>query len=333
MAKNKGTMLSLGFSFGLRPDGTPGKCNDRIAKDMAEYEEKLGENELTIITGVQWEIADARAIGKYSCPKEYYVCEPPSVKPSDIIRPELISCLIELHEFEAIKCLGNRLSGKQLDKRESIAEAFNDLLKDKLLFGKFKALLDFHDLARKDKGILGIEKRCIPQTNEPLQAYQAVRVNRLILESIFDESMLKTCKYLNTFEVAGMLLEKIKDSVSTSSIEAILVFCHPSHLFWCGYNVAKQVLEFQKFKDKIPFGTRLKEKCKEIKYSFEEFKKYSPDSRAEKCNLLESESPIRWGELDLRIDYNPSSDEWWDSESAQVWMRSKHNHEKYNSMP
>ena len=330
MTKNGETTLSLGFSFGLRPDGTPGTCNDRIAKEMGEVEKKLSELKFPTIAGVQWEIADATTIGKHFHPQAYYVCEPPLVKQNDIIRPELIKCLIELQEFEAIKYLGDKLCGKKLDTRENISKAFNTFLIDKHVFKEFKTLLDLHDLVRKDKGMLGIEKRCMPQINELLQTYQAIRINRLILESIFHESMFKPGIYLNTLGVAETILKKIKEDGSPSSIKDILIFCHPSHLFWCSYNVAKQVLNFQ---DRIAFGEELNEKCKEIKDNFEEFNKYSPDSRAKECGLLNNESPIRWGELELCIDYNPSSDEWWDCESAQVWTRSKHNYEKYNSMP
>lgn len=329
MVSNNGTTLCFGFSFGLRPDGAPGKCNDLLAKHIGEFEKSLPEK-MQRIAGVQWEIADARVIGSYSRPKAYYVCEPPLVKTKDIIRPGLIGCLIELQEFEAIKCLKNKLTGEKLNKRTNMSEAFNALLNDKLLFREFRALVDLHDLVREDKGILGIEKRCVPQKDDPLQEYQAKRVNRLILESIFDESIFKRGVYLNTSGVAETILKKIEVDNLQSTIDCILIFCHPSHLFWCSYNSARQVLAFQ---DRISFGKKLKEKYKEIVERFEEINEYPPDSRSQEIGLLTTESPIRWGELELGIQYDTNDKEWWDSESAQVWTRSKDNCDTYNSMP
>ncbi|MCP5101396.1 MAG: hypothetical protein GY943_38105 [Chloroflexi bacterium] len=321
------TVLSLGFSFGIWPDGTPGRCNQQLAQDMGKVEKKLRKDSLPRIAGEQWELADASE-GRFVRPGRHYICKPPSLTCGDILQPELIRERVENPSFPAEKRLQALLVGQCLQSDVQMVGAFNQLLQQRDIFKLFQDVLAFEDLIRSDKGMLGIEKRLMPQSGADLHQYQAMRVNRLIFEAIFDASILKRTVYLNTEGVVKNIFERVEGETAVS-IQTILIFCHPLHLFWCGYNIAKQILSFS---NRINFDTKLVDQCVYIVDQFKIINTLAIEKRANHLHLLERSSPMHWGELVLGLRYDPNAKWCWDSQSAQVWTRSIENYDKYNAI-
>lgn len=243
-----GQALLIGFSFGLRADAAPGKCNCRIALSIKDF--LLKAPVATRPSGiVQWEIFDALEelddqrfqAAMHISPDR--VAGPPCFVAADILSPvglmdELLTPrtpagdIMLRHLSENCAVLGITDSEIRRDP-DATVKGLNSLLPDRHLFKRFQPLLDLHDLVRDSKRPIGIEKRAIPRAEVypfGLRRFQSIRVNRLILESLLSERVLRRGGYMNTRGVADAALSALPGA---ADVESVLVFCHPHHFAWC----------------------------------------------------------------------------------------------------
>ena len=85
---------------------------------------------------------------------------------------------------------------------------------------------------RPELGFLGLEKRRLPHKADypdGLYPYQAMRVNRLIMETILTPQILKRGKYLGLMGV----LRQIFAEIDAEYFDAVWVYGHPVHQDWC----------------------------------------------------------------------------------------------------
>jgi hypothetical protein len=238
-----GDWLLIGFSFGLTPDGSPGDINRELAKLM--HRRIIASPNAVFTVGMQWEIYDAFRDAYPGHSAKGFVVAPPFVhKP--IRSPtwfanELRHCavsgfppmrLLAAHFRKRLPRALLRASPRQIDG------ILQRLWRNRRWWSRFAGLLDFDDLRRPEKGVLGLEKRRIPAARDypspggQLREYQAMRVNRLILETILPPEVLPRAEYLNTTKVAQF----VKDRAGRKFAE-IVVFAHPQHFDWCSRNV------------------------------------------------------------------------------------------------
>src|ERR1019366_4754558 len=194
---------------------------------------------------MQWEIFDAFTEAHPKLDTSDFVVAPPFVhKP--IRNPkwfenELSHCAVS--DFPPKRLLAdllrNRLPNKSIqDVPTEIDGVLERLWKDRRWWNKFGGLIDFDDLRRPEKGVFGLEKRRMPTARDYQgshgrpRAYQAMRVNRLILETTLPPEVLPRAEYLNTTKVAQFVREG-----TGQRFAGIVVFAHPEHFDWCRNNV------------------------------------------------------------------------------------------------
>ena len=223
--------LFIGFSYGLREDGSPGNCNQEIARRIRP--ELAGT---TPFVALQWEIFDAL--------DEALVAESEAVAPpsfdAEQIR-DLTEIVRRLRDGSrpAERILWTHLSSADSDPG-TFAQSLNALLEDRRLYERFVGFVELNDLrrwsdppdSRPKLEFLGLEKRRLPDPAEyprGLRRFQAQRVNRLIIEAILPERVLARGAYLG---VDGVI-ERGLSRVAVSEIGRVVVFGHPCHQAWC----------------------------------------------------------------------------------------------------
>lgn len=326
MKLNMSQTLLIGFAFTLRPDGSPGRCNEAIARRMFDCWTKAAADNRPIMA-VQWEIYDAlEALGapvEALFPHGALVAKPPAFSSRDIgSRMKLIEVLAaagapagrllldELNRDPAWQRMPK--AGGSSVSSDDLAGVLNRLLQSRTFYRRFRNLIDLHDLHRVAKGHVGLEKRQIPQTGprdaEPLGRYQAMRINRLIIEEIVPEALsfvvgpnesfvafghgpyecrndvLARGQYLNVEGVARGLLTTLKEQ-GAGALD-VKVYGHPEHRQWC-------------------------------------------ESRTMK---VATDLDVRIGSIALADEGPWSEAEKWDEHSAQLWCRSGDNWNYYQAL-
>jgi hypothetical protein len=306
--------LHIGFSFAIRQDGSPGICNQAIARRMLQqWQEAPGSGKPDM--GAQWEIYDALeemgAPVETMFPGAALVAKPPRVEASHIGSRERVLGLLAsegapaqnelLRELQGTARWRQIRDGKMNPTHAQLAAVLDELLDSPTLYVRFRGLLGLRDLHRSNRGVVGLEKRDIPVSGaggrDGLRRFQSVRVNRLILEEILPEKVtsisgsyestvdvLKRPAYLNVGEVAWTILTAV--AKRSDSVERVLVHAHPHHEEWCVGQTA---------------------------------------AIAKKLELT-------LGEVSAAKTANWSDEEKWDMESAQVWCRSLRNWEHYQRL-
>lgn len=236
--------LLLGFSYSMTPDGSPGSYNEIIARSIRAALRKAATHGTFPWTGMQWEIFDAIVDHDQTdtfkvAPHipESRVAPPPRIKADEITFAEFRDFLLagatkacrELrNKLENLGC--PNLAAAALDA-DNLARYLNELLNDRNDFREYDGTLELHDLHRAHLGSVGTEKRTLPQGAaypNGLRRFQALRVNRLIIEAICpNRDTLKGGKYLSAKGVLDLLLpQATQDCVE---IEHIFVYGHPHH--------------------------------------------------------------------------------------------------------
>lgn len=291
-------IIVIGFSFGIRPDGSPGACNEEIAKRMSETLLACHDRaSARPWVGMQWEIFDAldQANLLHRIIKELvsvqHVAPPPSFELADFAHPDSIARPLVKPSTPAERTLSRMIHHADVTPPEParLMDAFNRLLSDRALYERFEDRLDLRDLHRPEKGLIGLEKRQMPNSKSypaGLRLFQARRINRLILETLFGEDVLRRGKYLNTLGVARHCFRELR--AESREIERVFIFAHPEHVDWCWKNVAKA--------------------AGEVGYNLSEH------------NVVFGNAS-QWEHGTL-----------WDRESAQVWCRSPENFRSYQDM-
>ncbi len=236
----KRASLVIGFSYGLRADGSPGNANTRLSELLSAALTAQSSNR--VVGAAQWEIVDAlasRPAGAALIEEHIptgFVAPPPAFAANEIPRPRvLVEYLREAlspPEAQLRRQLESRL-GATVDA-QALAVALNDLIADVRFYEAFAKSVDIHDLYRPDKGAIGIEKRRLPSPSEyakGLRRYQARRVNRLIIEAIVPAALLRRGEYLNTKAVANQVFQQAVDE--DIQLDRIGILGHPEHRDWC----------------------------------------------------------------------------------------------------
>lgn len=280
--------LLLGFAYSLAPDGAPGVYNVDIANSIRK-EFLKSQHDARPCIGMQWEIYDAleedpgSSAGLLDAVPHSDVAPPPRFREADILDINGIITSLRESQTPATRALVSKIPDIFTIKNDKTAlvSLFNQLLYDRNFYEVFESLIDLHDLHRPDKGMIGLEKRTIPDRRKyphGLRRFQSQRLNRLIIEAILPESILDRGQYLNTKQVANHIFEQIKKGQRT--IKHIVIYAHPEHRWWCRKNLTDSVKE---------------------------------------NNLRISSLQTYFGDTTL----------FWDSNTAQVWCRSKENWELY----
>jgi hypothetical protein len=238
-----GGWLLIGFSFGLTPDGSPGAINSKLAEMMHQH--IVASPNAVFTVSMQWEIFDAFKDAYPDDSIKGFVVAPPfehkQIKNPEWFKNELRRCAVS--DFPPLRLLAELLQERLLKGPLPASPAQIDgvlqrLWRDRRWWSKFAGLMDFDDLRRPEKGVLGQEKRRLPfagdykRTKGQLREYQAMRVNRLILETIFPPEVLPRAEYLNTTKVAQFVKGR-----TGRKFAGIVVFAHPRHFGWCSQNV------------------------------------------------------------------------------------------------
>ena len=232
--------LLIAFSFSLRPDGSPGRCNQKIAIQMKDVISNTSlEGEPAI--GMQWEIYEAMEENlRESIPLDF-VAPPPLFTDEDVLGDLNLS---GAPAFQRLIDLAPELASLQ---HEDVVKRLNQILEHRTFYEHFEAMLDLHDLVRADKGLIGLEKRRMPRRTDygehGLGLFQARRVNRLILETLFPETEIRRARYLNTEGVARHVMDQLKST--GRQVRYVFVFAHPEHRDWCQKNLTKVLSESQ----------------------------------------------------------------------------------------
>ena len=246
----------LGFSFSLEEDGSPGVYNFEIADRIKRHIMTFSKPPLVL---TQWEIYDAltdleddqfdiRQFGG----KELTV-SPPSFHPEEIENSQMFIDFLKKGKLPSEKILWKKLNtifsgNHSLLVEENLIEHLNRLLVDPFLFSAFTNVLELPDLRRwvdppnprPELGYLGLEKRCLPDFAtypDGLRFFQAQRINRLIIETIIPETILKRGEYLG---VGGVLNQAMK-SIDPLNVNEIYVYGHPAHQHWCLLQTKKRL--------------------------------------------------------------------------------------------
>jgi hypothetical protein len=249
----------VGFSYSLAPDGSPGSYNEQIAQSIRADLQKAIKAGGNPWVGMQWEIYDA--IVEYDRQDTFkaapsisndHVAPPPKLRPADL-KP---AAFVELLDSEATEALlelraellnsGCNLANAARDAYELTAR-LNTLLGDRRRFSRYRGKLELHDLHRTHLGAVGTEKRILPDEKgyrEGLREFQAVRVNRLILEALCpDSSVLSPGQYLSTKGVLDLLLPQV--TRTDTQIKYIFVYGHPQHSPRCWRQTSQSLQDYK----------------------------------------------------------------------------------------
>jgi hypothetical protein len=293
--------LFIGYSFTLTSDGSPGRCNERMAKAIKQ--DLLSSPAGDHCVGLQWEIFDALEDlndHSFSASEQVpvkFVAGPPLFQPSDLRDTVKFVAMLRSPKLPAQAALGNRLrDALRLNSVSGpdaamICAALNQFIEDRMAFEAFCGLADVLDLDRSvqrpELGPLGIEKRRIPDASKypkGLRRFQAMRINRQIIETLISSDALAKGIYMNVKQVADHVL----DAIDVSKIRDVRVYGHPEHRDWC------------------------------------------------KKKTLEAMQQRGWSGSSDQIDFG-ANDAWeavdaWDPDSAQVWCRSAGNWKAYAAL-
>jgi hypothetical protein len=311
----------LGFSFGLRPDGSPGDVNETIAKSMERH-----RSDSTYV-GVQWELAVI--LDREGTPWNA-VAATPYIAGSDLTRPEEIIGRLTSPRQLAEQQLAARLSSSIINVEDLISQ-LNKIIDDPLLYVDFRKTIELDNLSRPKTNRTWTEWRAFPIGNQPLHKLHARRINRFILEKIFVEE-LKLHAYLNTPTVANELFQEFQVAANPGTcIQKIGIFCHPLHLSWCAYNVAKNVESLGNNRATL-FSHEFQEAASRIRKDFD---RLSADGvnpvPSERLGLAKAASPLLWGPSSYGEALDPDNSRWWDSQSSQEWTRNRRDYTEYNA--
>ncbi|NJK34975.1 MAG: hypothetical protein HC919_08510 [Oscillatoriales cyanobacterium SM2_2_1] len=234
--------LLLGFSYSLAPDGSPGSYNQDIATAIRQWIAERGSVD-DVLLAAQWEIVDA--LTSQQSDVQPFAVSPPTFTASDVLDANRLAGLLRAGETAGARELAQLLLtslgqvGYELDgdaklfdrvglNAERLTMHLNGLLSDSTMYQRFRPNVELHDLHRTLLGALGFEARQMPLGESPLLPFQAMRVNRLIIEAVVPyEDILKRGTYLSTDGVLDQVLERYKDKLA--SIRHVCVFGFPGH--------------------------------------------------------------------------------------------------------
>ena len=204
-----------GFSFGLTSIGSPGESNRALARVVLAL---LRYNPgLTLY--LQWEIADAlRECGFRS--RFETVITPPRFSVADIcdivkVRNRLSQAADGTVEYSVREHLPAFYPSMTA---EALCQVLNTALLDRGLHKTIPESIRLPQIAH--------ETRKAPLHSDNVGEYQAIRVNRLILESVFPNE-LRAGEYLSTWSVVQGIWRSLCD-------QTVIVVAHPDHAIRCG---------------------------------------------------------------------------------------------------
>jgi len=228
--------LIVAFSFSLMPDGAPGSYNVELARHLGERLVDEAQKSDWPVIAMQWEIADAlkalfpELVAALYDENKIVVVRPPIFKKEEITQEQFDACL-KSAVSEDSQVLYDRIS---MAPGDDTGEKLNFLLTDGRLYERFQGLA-LENLIRPELGDLFTEYRRLPVTSsypDGLGTHQRVRVNRLIIERIVDDTRaLQRGRYLST----GGVIDKVCGycEMSNQALRTVGIVAHSFHLPRC----------------------------------------------------------------------------------------------------
>jgi hypothetical protein len=254
--------LLIGFAYSLTPDGAPGSYNRALAASIKKDIDGGIDNAWI---GKQWEIYDALeelcAERGETVPVDVVplslVATPPPFSSSEIRHPNEFIAFIKRNEagpvtvfrhklLNVITSVGHtdvqniRAPNNEILK-EVLAAYLNSMLHDPFFYQSFAKDVELKPLVRQAKDREWREERVMPTRHEypnGLRRFQRQRVNRLIIEAIIPEDILKRGGYLSTRGVLDQIVPEI--GRAGRDITTVRVYGHPAHRPRC----RRQFLEY-----------------------------------------------------------------------------------------
>ncbi len=230
--------MILAFAFSLTADGSPGSYNHWLADLIARHLNQVLDQSIELpVVAVQWEIADALEesfpdlLIALETEQRLIVASPPRFKAGEVNEEQVANCLLETGaQGKALwQCIIE--TGKADD---SLLDKMNRLLDQASLFREFQTV-NIDNLFRP-QGELFTENREMPKSSEysdGLRRYQRVRVNRLLIESIANNTeVIAQGNYLSTPGV----IDSVFDQLELVPPEVQLV-AHPLHAPRCQLHI------------------------------------------------------------------------------------------------
>jgi hypothetical protein len=233
----------LGFAFGMTKTGRPGISNKDIAEVVKDYVniQKYSDWDKVFI---QWEIADA--LEEHQIPQDHIVW-PPLFTSDDIQNPDKLIRRLRCRKTPLLQHVYDNLpedvqqaithwDNSQNESVEWLVYGLNTLLHKNKFHINIPDELQLpqlnHDLAFE---VRKLPPKTIEGHDNKLGQGQAIRVNRLILESIFPEELVSG-EYLSSMGV----LEKVIGKLQCLGIQNVIVVAHPDHMYRC-YELVQKV--------------------------------------------------------------------------------------------
>lgn len=245
----------IGFAFGIRPDSSPGPCNELMARQIdAAIQHPPG------LLCVQSETSDAMVDQGLPAAawQPQVIASLKLIGVDDIPDPNALAPYLSITGNPGITELRNSLAcwntieteANTARKQQLLVDALNSLLEQPDLYRRFAGIVVLPNLKRSKP--CGVEERILPASGPGgranLSRFQALRVNRLIMESIVPElassdsgtgiTLLRRMSYVNTEDVA----RKATSVADPRSLKVITVFAQPEHKLWCFAKTAQEWL-------------------------------------------------------------------------------------------
>lgn len=232
----------IAFSFGLGPDGSPGRSNEQLANVLFQH---LGADRTHLI--VQWEIADAmHHLHAYPLQHRQIAFEP-TMGLSTIAQPmDVARRIARASTGRADECAAFIFAELDVETRRqllrfrtqshdalsaSLVSGFNQLLSKRGFSDRFVSHVPSSErpqVGQLEKPGKGHEVRALPEPKgQVLGRGQLRRINRLVLEAIFGDTLNTQGHYLSTTRVCRQALEMHPE------VAVWRVFAHPHHQARC----------------------------------------------------------------------------------------------------
>lgn len=232
----------IAFSFGLGPDGSPGRSNEQLANVLFQH---LAADRTHLV--VQWEIADAmHHLHAYPLQHRQIAYEP-TIDLNTIAQPvEVARRIARASAGRADECAAFIFAELDVETRRqllrfrtqspdalsaALASGFNQLLSKRGLSDRFLSRIPSSErpqVTQLEKPGKGHEVRALPEpAGRVLGRGQLRRINRLVLEAIFGDTLNTRKHYLSTTSVCRQAL-KMHPQVAVWR-----VFAHPHHQARC----------------------------------------------------------------------------------------------------
>lgn len=235
------TTAALALSFGLWADGAPGRTNEQLAAVLVKL---MAGGLAAERIYAQWEIADVLRAREKPLPRSH-VTWPPRFHAAEIRAPaQLVERLYGARNMphrpagyvycrltkKARRRLQQYRCGLQPLDEGRIAQDLNRLLRRADFCRDYLDAVHKRDrpaLQHLDRGPAGYERRRLPQRSAArnMGPGQVMRVNRLILESVFADE-LQRGDYLGTRDVCVQM-------AAAPQAQDVVLVAHPDHVYRC----------------------------------------------------------------------------------------------------